>query len=292
MRQVSGESAARVKRPFTGAICVIGRGRWGASLLAALRSRGVPALVADPRKPRIGGWLEAEVFWLCVPDAEIASAARQVMAAFEQAGTSMRRRVFLHSSGVHSSQVLDFARAAGSIVASVHPLMSFPTRKPVALAGIPFAIEADGALRRKLFRLVRLLGGEPFAIRAEGKVLYHAAAVMASPLLVSLAAAVEETARAAGLSARQAKALLEPIMTVTLANFFRQGGAQSFSGPFARGDAQTVSLHLAALRAHPELGQIYKTLALYALDRLPVGHPDQLRQSLTVLQRSSKAPRV
>ena len=278
-----------------GAICLIGRGRWSSSLLAALQSLGMSASTADPRQARTsGGWVNAEIFWLCVPDAQISLAARQIVKQVERAGGSMQRRVVLHSSGVYGSEILKDALEAGAAVASVHPLMSFPTRKPVALDSVPFAVEAHGRLRTKLFALVRELGGAPFAIRAEGKALYHAAAVMASPLLVSLAAAAVETTRAGGLSEREAKSLLQPIMTATLASFFSQGGPKSFSGPFARGDAKTVSLHLEALASHPQLGRIYRSLALHALDTLPVEHRNELKRSLksipvTTVQRSSKA---
>jgi predicted short-subunit dehydrogenase-like oxidoreductase (DUF2520 family) len=268
---------------FKGAICVVGRGRWGSSMLAALRSRGVAACAADPRRARTNpGWVNAEIFWLCVPDARIPPATRQIVKQVERAGGSMQRRVVLHSSGVYGSEILKDALEAGAAVASVHPLMSFPTRKPVALDGVPFAVEAHGRLRMKLFALIRELGGAPFAIRAEGKALYHAAAVMASPLLVSLATAAVESARAGGLSEREAKSLLQPIMTATLANFFSQGGPKSFSGPFARGDAKTLSLHLAALALHPELDRIYRGLALHALDVLPVKHRNGLKRRLKV----------
>ena len=277
---------------FKGAICVVGMGRWGTSLLAALRKQGIEAVGADPRKPfgaqAAPDWTRAEVFWMCVPDAAIESATRLVMRGVEGGAGSMRKRVVLHSSGVYSSRILEQARTAGASVASVHPLMTFPTRKRVALEGVPFAVEADGGIRAKLFRLVRRLGGKPFSIPAEGKVLYHATAVMASPLLVSLASATEEMARLGGLSAREAKALLQPIMTATLANFFRKGRYGSFSGPFSRGDAQTVSLHLAALTSHPEVGRVYQSLALYALNALPVKHEQELRQSLLAVQPSAK----
>jgi predicted short-subunit dehydrogenase-like oxidoreductase (DUF2520 family) len=190
----------------------------------------------------------------------------------------MKGRVVLHSSGVHSVDALKVAGDAGAGVGSVHPLMTFPTRKPVALDGVPFAVEAEGRLKAKLFRLVRVLGGEPFSISSEGKALYHAAAVMASPLLVSLATAAEETARLAGLSNQEARKLLQPIMEATLRNFFRQGGNKSFSGPFARGDAQTVSLHLEALAAHPLLKLVYRSLALQALAVLETENKKRLQK--------------
>jgi predicted short-subunit dehydrogenase-like oxidoreductase (DUF2520 family) len=272
VQRVSRETVSNVKSPCIRGISVIGRGRWGSSLLAALEKRKVP--VVDPDS------LQAEIYWLCVPDAQIERVARRLTRRITGSCGSMGGRVLLHSSGVYSSAILSIAREAGAVVASVHPLMSFPTRKPVPLDGVPFAVEAAGRLKTKLYRLVKELGGRPFAIQPEGKALYHAAAVMASPLLVSLAAAIEETARLAGLSGREAEALLQPIMEATLRNYFRDGAAQSFSGPFARGDAKTVSLHLAALRAHPLLSHIYTSLALHAVASLPVENQAALKRVL------------
>jgi predicted short-subunit dehydrogenase-like oxidoreductase (DUF2520 family) len=266
-----------VKSTFIGGICVVGRGRWGTSLVAGLRDIGVSVLPP--------GSIDAEVYWVCVPDARIEQVARRLATTLAKGAGTLKGRVFLHSSGVYGSALLEKARVLGAQVGSVHPLMSFPSRKPLPLAGVPFAVEAEERLRKRLFRLARQLGGKPFSIPSGGKALYHAAAVMASPLLVSLATAAGETAALSGLSKKQVRVLLEPIMQATLHNYFREGGAESFSGPFARGDHQTVSLHLAALRQHPLLSQVYATLALHALEVLPVENKARL---LRVLKTASK----
>ena len=127
---------------------------------------------------------------------------------------------------------------------------------------------------------MKAMGGQPFSIAAANKALYHAAAVMASPLLVSLAQAAMHAAEGSGLKPAQARALLQPIMEATLKNFFREGADRSFSGPFARGDAATVSLHLDALAAHPHLEAVYKGLATHAVESLPVENRQKLRRLL------------
>lgn len=251
-------------------------GRWGSSLQAALSSNGMAAVeIVKGREQLSAARLDAELIWLCVPDASIEEVAQEV--ALHR--PSLKGQTVLHSSGVYSSAVLAAARKAGARVGSVHPLMTFPTRRPVLLAGVPFAVE--GMQIRRLEGLVRLLGGEPFQVSSSAKALYHAAAVMASPLLVSLATAARTTASLAGLTNGKADALLEPIMAATVHNFFQHGGAASFSGPFARGDIKTVSLHLEALETHPSLRQVYRELALFALDALPAKNKRQLRAELS-----------
>jgi predicted short-subunit dehydrogenase-like oxidoreductase (DUF2520 family) len=268
------------RSPFPRGIAIVGMGRWGSSLRAALVDSDVPVEVAgrDLRKAT----LDAEVLWLCVPDLALADVA----AAIAAKRGPLRGQIVLHSSGVNSTEVLAPARKAGAQVGSVHPLMTFPTRKPVSLAGVPFAVEAGRQLGGKLEQLVRLLGGRPFRLAAAGKAMYHTAAVMSSPLLVSLASAAQETATLAGLSEKQAGELLEPIMLASIRNFFRNGGAASFSGPFARGDAATVSLHLAALEGHPPLQQVYRALADHALRVLPSRNKGKLKKALAASPRN------
>ena len=104
--------------------------------------------------------------------------------------------------------------------------------------------------------------------------------VLSSPLLVSHLAAAQEMAALAGFTSRQARQLIEPIARATLDNFFLRGTARSFSGPIARGDAQSIRLHLQALEPHPILAGVYRSLALYALEALPANGRKELRASL------------
>jgi predicted short-subunit dehydrogenase-like oxidoreductase (DUF2520 family) len=276
-------------------VCIIGLGNWGCSLAHALSVAGVGLreVIVPSVRSAVGNkkltrtlpmttldraQLDAGVLWLCVPDAAIARVTGRLVKQVSKRG--LKGQVVVHSSGALTVQVLEAAAHAGASVASVHPMMSFPTRAPVRLQEVPFAIEADTASRRILNAIVRRIGGRPFAIKAASKTLYHAAGMLASPLLVSHFAAAQEAAARAGFSARQAQQLIEPIARATLDNFFLRGAGKSFSGPIARGDAQTIRLHLQALKPHPILAGVYRSLALYALDALPASGREQLRASL------------
>ena len=284
----------REKGISTSRICVLGRGRWGSSLIAALRNAGLEPFVVPGRaaldQTRNTAWMQAKIFWLCVPDGQIAEAAALLVQRLARAGSDLAGRIVLHSSGVYGSTVLAEAAKAGALVGSIHPLMTFPTRSVVAIKGVPFAVEGDRGLPSRLSSLVRSIGGQPFGVPSKGKALYHASAVLASPLLVSLATAAQSMAQAAGLSRREADRLLRPIMEATLRNFFQKGGPHSFSGPLARGDVATISLHLQALRAHPSQERIYRSLALYALETLPVENKARLRQQLQASDKSLTLP--
>ena len=179
-------------------IAVIGAGNWGGSLIAALRVAGLGPLEVvrrDWRRPR----LDARVIWICVPDAVSLRLRTRLR---HDAGQKLRGQIVVHSSGALSTEVLEPARRRGRGLRR-YSVMSFPTRKLVALEGVMFGIEArDAAVRRELSALVQRMGGVPFAVKAETKALYHAAGTCVSPLLVSAIMAAVETARLAGLVTR------------------------------------------------------------------------------------------
>jgi predicted short-subunit dehydrogenase-like oxidoreductase (DUF2520 family) len=259
-------------------VSIIGPGNWGSSLVHALELAGVPLreviVPANLNRARLQG----DILWLCVPDAAIAPVARRIVRRAGPRG--LKGQIVVHSSGALSSEVLQAAAKAGASVASVHPLMSFPTRTPVPLHGVPFGVEAGVASRRILYALVRRIGGSPFLIKAGSKALYHAVGMLSSPLLVSHLVAAQEAAALAGFSPRQARLLIEPIARASLDNLFLRGAGKSFSGPIARGDVQTIRLHLQALEPHPMLADVYRSLALYALEALPAQGKKALRRLL------------
>jgi predicted short-subunit dehydrogenase-like oxidoreductase (DUF2520 family) len=176
----------------------------------------------------------------------------------------------VHSSGALDRSVLAVAERAGARTGSVHPMMSFPTRRVVALKGTRFGVEAgDATTQRELFALVRRLGGRPFTIEGKGKAMYHAGAMFGSPMLVATLAAGVRAMREAGISEKEALALLGPMAAATVANVEKQGLARSFSGPLSRGDVATVKLHREALAGHPLVAHVYDGLARLAAQDLP-----------------------
>jgi predicted short-subunit dehydrogenase-like oxidoreductase (DUF2520 family) len=253
-----------VKRIQRG-IAVIGLGNWGSSLAAALDSAGLlMERVHVRRRSRVR--LDARVLWLSVPDAAIATTAEWLVTQRADLGD----QVVVHSSGALDSSVLSAAESAGAQTGSVHPMMSFPTRRIVPLKGIRFAVEAaDAALRKELFAVVKSFGGKPFAIESRGKAMYHAGAMFGSPLVVATLAAGVRVLERAGVPEKEALALLGPMALATVANVQKQGLARSFSGPLARGDAATIKLHRKALAGHPLEAQIYDGLARLSARDLP-----------------------
>jgi predicted short-subunit dehydrogenase-like oxidoreductase (DUF2520 family) len=270
-------------------VAVIGVGNWGTSLVAGLKAAGTPPREVVVRRKSARSrpdsdittldraMLDEQLIWLCVPDRMIAEVVEQIVRRRKEQSFDLKGQILVHSSGVLSAHALAAAQSAGARVGSVHPLMTFPTRKPVSLDDVPFAVEASPWLSRQLFALVRALGGIPFRIPSHNKALYHAAATMASPLLLSAMVAAQETAVYAGMARDQAARLLAPMAARTIANFLARGSSRSFSGPIARGDAGTIELHLQALSKHPILADTYRALVANAVEYLPSKNKAEIR---------------
>jgi predicted short-subunit dehydrogenase-like oxidoreductase (DUF2520 family) len=283
----------RSDAPTRRGISIIGAGNWGSSLAAAVVHARIPLLEivvrhAQDRRRKFGessvvlledAALDASVIWLCVPDQEITA----VTLRLSQLRGNLRGQTVVHSSGAMTAKTLDPAKGAGASVGGIAPVCSFPTRDTVPLGGVNFIVEAGPERTwRKLSMLVGKLGGTPLRIDSAKKALYHSAATMASPLMVSAVHAAVQTARLSGLTTAEAEAVVRALALGSLRNYFENGSEKSFSGAFARGDAGTVELHLQALLAHPNLHAVYLELARQAVGSLEVRNRADLERVLAM----------
>ena len=229
-------------------VAIVGAGRLGTALTRALRAAG-----AEVRGPLGRGAVDtAEAIVLCVPDSEIAAAAATVAGAAPLVG---------HTSGATGLDVLE---PAGAAAFGLHPLQTFaggdaPERfrgVGCAVAGsAPHALEAAAGLAARV-------GMRPFPIADADRAAYHAAASIASNFLVTLQAAAEEAAAAAGIAPADARALLAPLVRATVENWAALGPERALTGPLARGDEATVEAQRAALAdSCPELLPLFDELA-------------------------------
>jgi len=205
---------------------VIGSGRVGSAVAARLSERGVAVGEDDP-----------DVLLLCVPDTAISDVARRLTPGRAWVG---------HVSGATPLAALEpHARRF-----SLHPLQTFDrSGDPSQFDGAWAAVTGDTEEALAVARgLAEILGLHPFELADADRTLYHAGAVFASNYLVTLQrAAVRLGVPAEGLV---------PLMGRTIENGF------DLTGPIARGDWATVEAHERAIReAHPELEQLYETLA-------------------------------
>ncbi len=202
---------------------------------------------------------EGEIVLLALPDDRLAEAA----ALLRHRGYLAPGAVLVHFSGLHRATILLGEEEPERPALSLHPLQSFadPAIGVRALQGSPFAVEGTEAALPLGERLVTDMGGVPFRINGEQKVLYHAAACLAANYLVALVAAAGDLLTASGFEREKSYRLLTPLLRTTVNNLAALGPEGALTGPIARGDVNTVKNHLQALAAQPpELAEIYRVL--------------------------------
>jgi predicted short-subunit dehydrogenase-like oxidoreductase (DUF2520 family) len=208
-------------------------------------------------------WLAAvSVVVLAVPDDAIAPLAR----ALARAGSLAGHQVVLHLSGLLDHTALAALSSSEAALGSLHPLQTLvePAQVPAHLRGAWAAVEGTPQAVATAERLARDIGLRPFRVRPEDKARYHAGAVFASNYFVVVEAIAQDLLQSTGLSETEAWSALAPLVGGTLDNLASQGPLGALTGPVARGDAETVARHLAALSGEPR--ELYRQLGMRALD--------------------------
>jgi predicted short-subunit dehydrogenase-like oxidoreductase (DUF2520 family) len=214
----------------------------------------------------------SDLIIIATPDSAIGSVVSELTALSKKdVGPATRKsRTALHTSGAISSQILNPLRLAGFVTGSLHPLVSVASTNagPEIFRDVYFCLEGDARANRVGRTLVTQLGGRSFTIKPQSKLLYHAAAVMASGHVVALFDLALSMLRACGLSEGEAQRVLLPLLSSTTANLKKNKPARALTGPYARGDFETARRHLIALResALDDADDVYKILARHSLD--------------------------
>ncbi len=197
----------------------------------------------------------------------------------------------IHCSGSLTVDVLASAKNSDASTAGFHPLQTFPYHDAGWLfEGASFAIDSqDEDLKIWLETLVADLNGASFPIQGEtAHAAYHASAVLACGLLAGLVGVSAELWQTADIDRDRALKLLSPILNSTIEAITTNGLPDAISGPYVRGDIQTIQTHLETTKdINPDISRAYAALALA---QLPIANEkgnldpttiDQIRKTLT-----------
>ena len=210
---------------------VVGPGRAGTSLAAALSARGWAFAGFLGRHDDLSGAAGGvDVLVLATPDdviAEVAAFVRPV------ATTTV-----VHLSGSLGLDALE----PHPVRAALHPLVPLPNEEVGATrlrSGVTFAVAGAPAARA----IVEALGGRLVEVADGDRAAYHAAACIAANHVVALLGQVERVAASVGLDLES----FLPLTRAAVDDVDALGAVAALTGPARRGDWATLSRHLDAL---------------------------------------------
>jgi predicted short-subunit dehydrogenase-like oxidoreductase (DUF2520 family) len=259
---------------------VVGAGRVGAVLAAALRAAGhdvvavagesaasrtrIETLLPGVRVDKPSAVARAcDLLLLTVPDDMLGN----VVAMLSASGAIRPGQRVVHTSGKHGLAVLQPAADLGAEVLAMHPAMTF-TGTDVDLARLPgcvYGVTATEATEQLARDLVADLGGSIVWVAEEHRTLYHAGLAHGANHLVTLVTQAMDLLRASG--AEDPAGTLRPLLTAALDNALSYGGA-ALTGPIVRGDVETVRAHLADIAVSaPETLESYVVMARATANR-------------------------
>jgi predicted short-subunit dehydrogenase-like oxidoreductase (DUF2520 family) len=239
MTSENAESVVQLADPLTGPCDIVGRGRMGQALTAALDRAGV-----DVRGPfgRGATGEGAAVVLLCVPDREIGAASAIIT------GDAI-------VGHVSASAPLALLEPHERFV--MHPLISVAFGE-TRFAGVTCAV--DGSSPRATAVAVALaerIGMRPRVVEPSLRAVYHAAASTAANYVTTTLGMAERLASAAGID----RTALMPLVQSAVTLWLERGAHDALTGPIARGDEITVARQRAGVAAEaPDLLPLWDAL--------------------------------
>jgi predicted short-subunit dehydrogenase-like oxidoreductase (DUF2520 family) len=272
-----GEPALKdvADRPARLAVGVVSAGRVGTVLGAALsgaghvvvglsavsrasRRRAEDLLPDAPVLPPDDVVRRSDLVLLAVPDDVLPGLVNGLAAT----GAFRAGQIVVHTCGARGVEVLQPAVEAGVLPLALHPAMTFTGRSEdfarlrTACVGVTVADETGWNVGEAL---VLEMGAEPVRVPSAARPLYHAALAHGANHLATLVRDAVEALEQAGVV--PAERLMGPLLEAALDNALRHGD-RALTGPVARGDVDTVRMHLRVLaESAPHLLDPYRAQA-------------------------------
>jgi predicted short-subunit dehydrogenase-like oxidoreductase (DUF2520 family) len=212
-------------------IRIIGPGRAGTSLAAALSARGWEFAGFLGRHDDVTNAARGvDVLVIATPDDTIADVAAAVVPVVTTTVVHLSGSLGLDALGAHPLR------------AAVHPLVPLPNGEVGAArlcSGVTFAVAGAPVAHE----IAATLGGRTVEVADEDRAAYHAAACIAANHVVALLGQVERVATGVGLDLES----FLPLTRAAVDDVAALGAPAALTGPARRGDWATLSRHLDAL---------------------------------------------
>jgi predicted short-subunit dehydrogenase-like oxidoreductase (DUF2520 family) len=261
-----------LKNGFT--YTIIGFGRVGAALDAALRSVGglsvgiyysrTPSKASAQFRPEvalntISELKPSDFVFICVPDDAIESVSKLIPTQILEVNGS----IVSHVSGSKPSTVLSHLASDSVKIVSSHPLMTFKLNSDEStFKGITVSLEGDSIAIGVLSELFSKMGSNPLIVTPDQKKLLHLAAVITSNFMSSLVFHASEVLKPVeNDSIELVRRVLGPLMQKTAENIVNDGYPSALTGPAARGDESTIQDQLELIKSLGISDSIYRELS-------------------------------
>lgn len=212
----------------------------------------------------IGDLPPADITFITTPDDQIKKAAQTLSLS----SNLKKDSIVIHCSGSLTSAELESLKTKHCHLASIHPMCSFadPSISVNTFANTYCALEGDTKALEIMDLLFRQLGANTYVIKADQKIVYHAAGVIASNYLVTLCAQANRCLEHAGVEGEKALQIILNLMQGTLNNLATTlSPKDALTGPIKRGDVETLAKHQQAFNSNKELLELYNQMGLLTL---------------------------
>lgn len=218
-------------------VFILGAGKVGRALAAALKKAGVRVSLRPARKGVPTTRIEADVIVLALRDRQLGPVAADLATS----GVVPRKAVVVHNAGALPAEALAPLRGSCAGVAQMHPMISFASPKFFpALERGHVHVKGDAEAERRARLLAKKMRMTPRTFASLDTVAYHAAAGLVANGAAALGAIGEELLVVAGVPRKEAPKMLGPLLRSVADNVERLGFPDALTGPVRRGDAGAI----------------------------------------------------
>lgn len=211
----------------------------------------------------------SDTIFITTPDNKIADVWNEIKML------PIKEKLICHCSGSISSEVFSNINNHGAYGYSIHPMFAISDKynsyKNLSKAFI--TIEGHEKHIEYLKSLFLYLGNDVAIINKENKVLYHAASVTVSNLVLGLINTGIKYLEACGFTKEGEIKALYPLIEYNLINIKEKGVVNSLTGPIERGDLSTVINHLNVIPEEDK--ELYRLLSKNILKIAKIKNQDR-----------------
>lgn len=225
-------------------VFILGAGKVGRALAAALEKKGVNVTLHAARKVLPKKPIDASILVLALRDKQLGPFATELANGLVKKST-----VVVHNAGSQSAEAIAPLRGKCAGIAQMHPMISFASTTvfPTLKRG-HVHVQGDRKAEERARKLAKKLGMTPRTFAKLDPVAYHAAAGLVANGAAALAAIGVELLAVAGVPRKDAPRMLGPLLRSVAENVEELGFPDALTGPVRRGEAASIEKQLGILK--------------------------------------------